>query len=119
MPLEVLVNDNRAALLQDDAAFGGEPQVARRVLADTGAGIGGAGGRPGSRPARASPARSDMRTLLQAFGALDDDLRYAGSVRAGYAEPPGRLRAARTSLPGAPARGDRPGRLVAVGDDLR
>src|SRR6266851_3029805 len=89
VPLEVLVNDNRAALLQDDAAFGGEPQVARRVLADTRGGIAAlaAGGlTPGARQSR--PDR-ELRTLLQSFGALGDDLRYAGSVRAGFAEPPG------------------------------
>jgi monoamine oxidase len=52
VPLEVLVNDNRAALLQDDAAFGGEPQLARRVAADTRGGIAAlaAGGlTPGAR----------------------------------------------------------------------
>src|SRR5262249_35792097 len=28
VPLEILMNDNRGALLQDDAALGGEPQLA-------------------------------------------------------------------------------------------
>src|SRR3984893_5536675 len=76
VPLEVLVNDNRAALLQDDAAFGGEPQVARRVLADTPRGIAAlaAGGlAPGAR--QSGPDR-DLRALLQSFGALGDDLRH-------------------------------------------
>ncbi|MBI3706657.1 MAG: FAD-dependent oxidoreductase [Proteobacteria bacterium] len=34
VPLEVMVNDNRAALVQDDAAFGGQPQPARRLIND-------------------------------------------------------------------------------------
>ncbi|HYU14731.1 MAG TPA: FAD-dependent oxidoreductase, partial [Candidatus Acidoferrum sp.] len=34
VPLEVMVNDNRGALLHDDAAFGGQPQLARRVISD-------------------------------------------------------------------------------------
>jgi monoamine oxidase len=34
VPLEVMVNDNRAALFQDDRAFGGKPVVARRVIND-------------------------------------------------------------------------------------
>ena len=89
VPLEVLVNDNRAALLHDDAAFDGQPQIARRVLADTRGGVAAlaAGGlAPGAR--QSGPDR-DMRALLQAFGALGGDLRYTGSVRAGYVEPPG------------------------------
>ena len=89
VPLEVLVNDNRAALLQDDAAFGGEPQIARRVLADTRGGIAAlaAGGlTPGAR--QSVPDRN-LRRLLRTFGALGDDLRYSGSARAGYEQLPG------------------------------
>ncbi|HUD96813.1 MAG TPA: FAD-dependent oxidoreductase, partial [Woeseiaceae bacterium] len=33
--LETFVNDNRAALLHSPQAFGGQPQIARRVIADT------------------------------------------------------------------------------------
>ncbi len=34
VPLEVMCNDNRAALLQDDKAFDGAPQLNRRVVSD-------------------------------------------------------------------------------------
>ena len=34
VPLEVMCNDNRAALMQDDRAFGGAPQLNRRVVND-------------------------------------------------------------------------------------
>ena len=89
VPLEVLVNDNRAALLQDDAAFGGEPQIARRVVADTRgwiAALAGGGLTPG---ARQSITDRNLRTLLRSFGALGDDLAYGGSDRAGYERLPG------------------------------
>jgi monoamine oxidase len=81
VPLEVIVNENRAALLHDDAAFGGEPQLARRVISDT----------RGWIAALAAKGINDreLRGLLSSFGALTDDLRYAGSPRAGYAELPG------------------------------
>ena len=97
VPLEVLVNDNRAALLQDDAAFGGAPQVARRVLADTRGGIAALAAGALTPGARQSRSDRDLRALLQEFGALGDDLGYAGSVRAGYAELPGQT-------PGQPGR---------------
>jgi monoamine oxidase len=89
VPLEVLINDNRAALLQDDAAFGGRPVVARRVVADTRGGI--AALAAGSLPpgARQSTSERRLRALLRTWGALRDDLGYAGSERAGYEEPPG------------------------------
>ena len=69
VPLEVLVNDNRAALLQDDAAFGGEPR-SRAACSP----IHGAGSRRW-RPARSAggapvPADRNLRALLQGFGAL-------------------------------------------------
>src|SRR4029453_4412155 len=34
VPLELFVNDNRAALIQFDSQFGGKPQTARRLQAD-------------------------------------------------------------------------------------
>jgi monoamine oxidase len=69
VPLEVLVNGNRAALLQDDTAFGGEPQIARRVIADTRgwiAALAAGGLTPG---ARQSVTDRNLRTLLRSFGA--------------------------------------------------
>jgi monoamine oxidase len=81
VPLEILVNENRLALLHDDGAFGGEPQRARRVISDMRGWI-------AALAARATRER-DLLALLQNFGALTDDFRYAGSPRAGHTEPPG------------------------------
>jgi monoamine oxidase len=81
VPLEIMVNENRAALLQDDEAFGGKPQRVRRVISDTRGWIAALAAR-GTR-------EHEVHALLRSFGALDEDLRYAGSSRAGHAEPPG------------------------------
>jgi monoamine oxidase len=93
VPLEILVNDNRGALLQDDAAFDGEPQPARRVINDTRGFIAALAARAlvqGEGDASLDePERAGLRAWLRAFGALDAELRYAGSPRAGYDEPPG------------------------------
>ncbi|HEX6079847.1 MAG TPA: FAD-dependent oxidoreductase [Methylomirabilota bacterium] len=89
VPLEVLVNDNRATLLQDDAAFGGRPVVARRVVADARGGIAALAAGSLLPGARQSGAERRLRALLRTWGALRDDLTYAGSERAGYEEPPG------------------------------
>ncbi|HEY9662710.1 MAG TPA: FAD-dependent oxidoreductase, partial [Allocoleopsis sp.] len=35
VPLEVIVNENRAAYFQDDGAFGGQPMLNRRVVNDS------------------------------------------------------------------------------------
>jgi monoamine oxidase len=93
VPLEIFVNDNRGALLQDDDAFGGEPQPARRVINDARGFIAALAARAlvlGDLDASLGEReRADLRALLRSFGALDAELRYAGSPRAGYAEPPG------------------------------
>jgi monoamine oxidase len=93
VPLEILINDNRGALLQDDAALGGQPQLARRVINDTRGFIAELAAKALARGEFDQSLTEDdlrnLRALLRAFGALDADLRYAGSPRAGYAEPPG------------------------------
>ncbi|MBV8411178.1 MAG: FAD-dependent oxidoreductase [Alphaproteobacteria bacterium] len=78
VPLELLVNDNRAALLQSDSQFDGKPQRLRRLQADTRGAI-------AALAARNAPDDAAVRTLLAVFGALRRDLSYAGSSRAGYA----------------------------------
>ena len=89
VPLEVLVNENRAALVE---APGG-PVPLRRVQADLrgvvtelavkGLGAGGLG---------LPVTEADLLRLRQAlrfWGGLDAGLRYSGSSRAGWAEGPG------------------------------
>ena len=117
VPLEVLVNENRAAL--------------RRCLRPVRCRCGGC--RPicaawsrNSPPRGWSAARlaaplgeadlEALRAMLRRFGALEADQRYRGSSRAGWAEPPGgragaARRRCRRSIPGccwSPALGWRP-----------
>ncbi|TCZ55092.1 flavin monoamine oxidase family protein [Roseicella aquatilis] len=89
VPLEVLVNENRAALV--DAPGG--PVPLRRVQADLrglvselavkGLGAGGL----------ALPLSEEdlvrLKEALRFWGGLDAELRYRGTSRAGWAEPPG------------------------------
>jgi monoamine oxidase len=101
VPLEILINDNRAALFQSDAAFDGKPVEGRRIIADGRGAIAELLAKAISRAALddAVDAEDKERLLafLRNFGALDRDNAYRGSSRAGFA-----------ALPGA---GDTPGRL--------
>ena len=91
--VEVMCNDNRAALLHDDAAFDGKPQRARTVINDARGYIAELAAKALDQAALAEPVgtedRERLRGFVRSFGALDRDLVYRGSSRAGYAEPPG------------------------------
>ncbi len=91
--LQVIVNENRGALVQDDAAFSGRPQSARRVINDARGFVAELAAKGLSAGALDQPLSPDdlanMRAFLRAFGRLDERMKYAGSSRAGYAEPPG------------------------------
>jgi monoamine oxidase len=91
VPLEVFVNDNRAALVQFDSQFGGKPQTARRLHADLRGAI-------AALAAKSAPDEA-VQTVLRIFGDLRRDLSYAGSSRAGYA--------AEDDVPGAANRSGR------------
>jgi monoamine oxidase len=82
--LEPFVVDNRAALLQNDDAFGGQPQSIRRIVADSRGAIAAlaAANAPGV-------SKSPLGGFLAAFGGLQPDMTYTGSSRAGYATLPG------------------------------
>ncbi len=86
--LEPFVNENRAARLHDAGAFGGEPQIARRVQADTRGRIAALLSTAISQDALdqelSGTDRAAVLTLLRNFGDLDDQNRYAGSSRAGF-----------------------------------
>ncbi len=101
--MEPLVNENSAALVQSDAAFGGAPVALRRVQADVRGLVAELAAKALTRGALDRPVSAEdlerLRGMLRFFGALDRDLGYRGGSRAGYAEPPGA--------------GDRPGRAVA------
>jgi monoamine oxidase len=91
--LEIMCNDNRGALMQDDAAFGGAPQLNRRVVNDARGYVAELAAKSVDQAALADPVTDDdkerLRAFLRAFGALDKDLIYRGSSRAGWAEAPG------------------------------
>ena len=93
--LEVMSNDNRGAFLHDDAAFGGQTAAQRRRgerRARLCRGARRQGGRPGADRAPCFVEdRNDCARFLRAFGALDRDLVYRGSSRAGFALPPGTM----------------------------
>ena len=78
VPLEVFVNDNRAALVQFDSQFGGKPQTARRLHADLRGAI-------AALAAKSAPTDEAVQAVLRIFGDLRRDMTYAGSSRAGYA----------------------------------
>jgi monoamine oxidase len=91
--LEVMCNDNRGALMQDDAAFGGAPQLNGRVVSDARGYVAEMAAKAIDQAALDQPIsaadKERLRGFLCAFGALDRDLAYRGSSRSGWAEPPG------------------------------
>jgi len=88
-----MCNENRGALMQDDAAFGGAPQLNRSVVNDTRGYVAELAAKAAEQErlgeAVTEEDRERLRDFLRAFGALDRDLAYRGSPRAGYAVPPG------------------------------
>ena len=102
--LESFVNDNRAALMHSAAAFNGEPQIARRVLADTRGNIARLLATAVNQNALdnelSATDQMNILQMLRQFGGLDDQYAYVGTSRAGF--------------PGQEARGSRQrGDLVA------
>ncbi len=91
--LEVMSNDNRGAFLHDDAAFDGRPQRNAAVVNDARGYVAELAAKAVDREQLAHPVspedRERLRAFLRAFGALDRDLVYRGSSRAGFALPPG------------------------------
>jgi monoamine oxidase len=92
VPLEVLCNDNRGALMQDDHAFDGAPQLNRRVVNDARGYVAELAAKAVDKDLLAEPVSAEdkdrLRAFLRNFGALDKDLAYHGSSRAGWADPP-------------------------------
>jgi monoamine oxidase len=91
--LEVLSNENRNALLHTGKAFGGRPQTNRRVNADARGFVAELAAKAIDQARLGRPVTSEdkekLRAFLKDFGALEDDLVYRGSPRAGYTELPG------------------------------
>ena len=79
--------------MQDDAAFGGKPQRNRPWSNDTRGYVAELAAKAVDQTCSTSRFDTEdkerIRAFLRAFGALDADLAYRGSARAGYAMPPG------------------------------
>lgn len=86
--LETFVNENRAGRLQSATSFGGTPQLARRLGADTRGHIAELLSTAISQDALdqelSGVDRARVLAMLRAFGDLDGNNRYAGSRRAGF-----------------------------------
>lgn len=89
VPLEVMCNDDRAALMQDDAAFNGAPQLNRRIVEDTRGYVAELAAKAIGLDESLSAEDADrLHAFVRAFGGLSGDLRYRGSSRAGWATAP-------------------------------
>ncbi len=93
VPLEVIVNDNRNALLQQDGAFDGKPVRQRQVRGDI-AGhfaelLAKALDKGALDDVLSDVDKEKLLAFVRGFGALGKDLAYRGSKRAGYDVPPG------------------------------
>jgi len=86
--LETFVNDNRAALLHSSTAFGGQPQLARRVIADTRGHIARLLATAINQNALdqelSATDKSNILAMLGDFGDLGPGFEYTGSARAGF-----------------------------------
>lgn len=86
--LESFTNDNRGAWLHSPGAFGGQPQVARRLLADTRGGIGEllstAINQNALDEALTEADKANILAMLRQFGDLDINNRYNGTLRGGF-----------------------------------
>ena len=86
--LETFTNDNRGAWLHSPGAFGGQPQVARQVLADTRGGIAEllstAINQNALDQALTDTDKANVLAMLQQYGDLDINNRYDGTPRAGF-----------------------------------
>jgi monoamine oxidase len=93
VPLEVMVNDNRATFLQSDDAFGGKPVPLRAVMHDTRGAIAELLAKAIDSNTLVESISADdkqrMLAFVRGFGDLAGDNTYRGSPRAGFDEPPG------------------------------
>ena len=93
VPLEVMVNDNRATFLQDDDSFQGKPVSARQVIHDSRGIVAELLAKAIDKDALADEVslkdKARLLAFVRNFGALAKDNSYKGSMRAGFDEPPG------------------------------
>ncbi len=86
--LETFVNDNHAALLHSTTSFGGQPQIKRRVVADTRGSIARLLAKAVNQNALdqdlSAADKTNILAMLQEFGDLSGAYEYAGTERAGF-----------------------------------
>ena len=89
VPLEIFVNENRSAWVQDDGGFGGRPVRHQEYMTDARGFIAELLAKSVSEEALASAMSGEdverLREFLRAYGDLREDLAYVGSPRARYA----------------------------------
>ena len=93
VPLEVMVNDNRAAFFQQDNAFDGKPLASRQVIHGARGFIAELLAKAINKGALAEELSAEdkerMLAFVRSFGALARDNSYKGTSRAGYRVEPG------------------------------
>jgi monoamine oxidase len=93
VPMEVLVNSSRSALMHSDDLNGGKPVEQRQVIYDTRGYIAELLAKAINQHTLDDPLTGDdaqrMLDLLRDFGALNDRYAYTGTDRAGYLVNPG------------------------------
>jgi monoamine oxidase len=93
VPLEVMVNDNRATSFQSDTVFQGKPIPARQVMHDVRGFVAEllckAINKNALEEEISAEDKERMLAFVRNFGALAMDYSYRGSSRAGYDEAPG------------------------------
>ena len=86
--LETFTNTNAGAWLHAPSAFGGQPQVARRLRADTRGGIAEllatALDQDALDQVLTETDKANLLAMLRQYGDLDIDNRYRGTARAGF-----------------------------------
>ena len=88
VPLETFTNDNRGAWLHSPNAFGGQPQVARQLIADTRGGIARLLSTAVNQNALdaelTATDKANLLAMLRQYGDLNASNDYNGSFRAGF-----------------------------------
>jgi len=88
VPLETFINDNRAALMHSTSSFNGQPQITRRVRADTRGNIAellAIAVNQGALDQELSATdKANILAMLQQYGDLNNAFNYVGSSRAGF-----------------------------------
>lgn len=86
--LETFTNDNRGAWLHSPGAFGGQPQVARKLIADSRGGVAHLLSTAINQSALdqelTAADKANVLAMLQQYGDLDTNNAYGGTPRAGF-----------------------------------